>query len=399
MYRLAEIGGGAQALLAMLNPKLDPVAFCDISEKKRGDILKIAETFKKEMKSVKDPTPISVYADYREMIVKEKPDIVFITTPNCYHAEMAVFALEHGCHVLVEKPMCTSLEDCGRMVEAVRKTGLKLAVNQCARTIQCFQFVFDQLAAGKIGTPYYVRAEYLHGSLTPRLEDPNDLSAQDPVLLGGGSHSIDLALGLIGGAPVSVFASGSKFMTSNTYKYNDRMNVLIDFDNGKTGYAVSAHSCYRRGLGITFELYGSKQDVIQTITYDQEKGTGLRVFDEDQAQNVTDFSKTQVEINLGHGQGFYRQQENLLYAIEHDVKQPTMADAVDGTKTTAVAIMAEKSVITGKAEKLPAWEPLTYKGNAPLWKLDDYQKDMFKEFVPLFSAENRSKILGRQIRH
>ena len=395
MYRVAEIGGGALGLLAMLNPKMDTTAFCNILEKNRNDAVKIAGFLKERMKEHKEVTPVNGYTDYKEMIEKENPDIVMISTPNRLHADMSVFALAHGCHVLVEKPMCVSIEECERMVSAVKRTGLRLGVEQSARTVQGFQSIIDRIRAGEIGSPYYIRAEYLHGSLRPRLENPNDMSAQDPVLLGGGSHPIDLILGMMGEQAETVFASGSKFMSSGIFKYNDMMNVLMKFSGGRTGYCVTTHSCHKRGNIIAFELYGSDMDIIQTFTYDQAADTaGLRFFPAGQdAYNVCKFSDTQMEINVGHGQGFYRQIENLLCAIEHDFKQPTMADVVDGARTISTARAAEQSLLSGKAENVRQWEPLTYQGSAPIWKLDDYQKDMLREYVTLLSKESRKNIL------
>ena len=397
MYRVAGIGGGGHGLLAMLNPKMDAVAFCDIREKSRQDAAKIARHLKERMKAVKDVTPVNEYADYREMILKEEPDIVMIATPDPWHARMAVFAMEHGAHVFVEKPMCISVAECEQMIAAVHRTGLRLAVNQCARTIQWFQTVFDLRDRGILGTPYYVRSEYLHGSMRPRIEAQEAWRNQEQTTLGGSSHSIDLILGLMDAAPESVFAGGSKHMFGDRVRMNDMDNILIRFPGGRTGYSVTSLGCWRRGLGMAFELYGTKQDVIQTMTFDQTSDqAGLRFYDESGAETKTgsQFSDTQVEIELGHGQGFYRQHENLLYAIEHDVKQRTMADVIDGARTVAVGLAADESGRSGEVVKVPQWDPLVYTGSSPLWDLDDYQKDLLREFVPTLSAESRESILS-----
>ena len=150
---------------------------------------------------------------------------------------------------------------------------------------------------------------------------------------------------------------------------------------------------------MAFELYATKKDVIQTMTYDQlSENAGLRFFGPDGAENVTRFSDTQVEIELGHGQGFYRNIENLLYAIQHDYKQPTMADVVDGARAIAVVLAAERSAVTGNAENVEDFEPLAYKGAGEVWRLDDYQRDMLREFVPLYTQERRSALLGWNIK-
>ena len=58
------------------------------------------------------------YDDYREMILRKSPDVVHICTPHYLHTEMIVFALEHGCNVLCEKPLTIHLADIDRIMAA-----------------------------------------------------------------------------------------------------------------------------------------------------------------------------------------------------------------------------------------------------------------------------------------
>jgi predicted dehydrogenase/nucleoside-diphosphate-sugar epimerase len=62
-----------------------------------------------------------------------KPDVVHVLTPPHLHAAIAIQAMRAGCHVLVEKPMAESVEDCDRMIAAARETGRQLSVNHSAR--------------------------------------------------------------------------------------------------------------------------------------------------------------------------------------------------------------------------------------------------------------------------
>jgi predicted dehydrogenase len=62
-----------------------------------------------------------VFADYRDMIRQTRPDLVVVTAPPHLHAEMSIFALEQGCHVLCEKPMALDASEAARMVEAARR--------------------------------------------------------------------------------------------------------------------------------------------------------------------------------------------------------------------------------------------------------------------------------------
>jgi len=69
-----------------------------------------------------------VYGDLSQMLSKENLDIIAICTPPQTHAPLAVEAAEHGCHVLLEKPMALKISDCDRMIDASNRYGVKLCV-------------------------------------------------------------------------------------------------------------------------------------------------------------------------------------------------------------------------------------------------------------------------------
>lgn len=69
-----------------------------------------------------------VYPDILEMLARENLDMVDICVPQQIHAPLAIQALEHGCHVLVEKPMALKTSECDQMLEASRKNRAKLCI-------------------------------------------------------------------------------------------------------------------------------------------------------------------------------------------------------------------------------------------------------------------------------
>lgn len=69
-----------------------------------------------------------IYASQTQMLTQEKLDIVDICTPPQIHAPITIEALEHGCHVLLEKPMALTTSDCDKMLEAARRSGKKLCI-------------------------------------------------------------------------------------------------------------------------------------------------------------------------------------------------------------------------------------------------------------------------------
>ncbi|CAG7637892.1 Gfo/Idh/MocA family protein [Paenibacillus allorhizosphaerae] len=87
---------------------------------------------------------MNAYADYREMVLREKPDIAVITLPHHLHKEAAVFCAEAGCHVLLEKPMALTVEQCDEMMAAVRRSNVRLMVGHTQH------FIAENMLAKKI---------------------------------------------------------------------------------------------------------------------------------------------------------------------------------------------------------------------------------------------------------
>ena len=124
------------------------------------------------------------YADYRQMIEREKPDIVSVTTPATRHAEIVVFAAEHGAPgIWCEKAMACSLAECDAMVEAVERHNVKFNLGTVRRWHTGVTRLCQMIAAGDLGE---VRSIVTYGGAA---------------LLHGGSHYWDLMLRLAGDAP------------------------------------------------------------------------------------------------------------------------------------------------------------------------------------------------------
>ncbi len=93
-----------------------------------------------------------LYTDYKEMLAKEKPDIVCVAVWTYLHKEMTIAAAKSGVKgVFCEKPLALSSKDGRRMVEVCRKQGVTLAVNHERRYEQRYQKVREMIRAGRIG--------------------------------------------------------------------------------------------------------------------------------------------------------------------------------------------------------------------------------------------------------
>jgi len=96
---------------------------------------------------------VKAYTDVGDMIAKEKIDVAVICTPHPQHREPAIRAMQAGAHVLVEKPLAASLEDCDAMIDAAAASGKTLGVVSQRRFYPAVQRVKAAIDQGKIGRP------------------------------------------------------------------------------------------------------------------------------------------------------------------------------------------------------------------------------------------------------
>jgi predicted dehydrogenase len=116
--------------------------------------------------AVADPVPVrrerlaeahgveggAVFADWRDLLALGRvADAVLIATPDVLHVEPAVVAADLGFHILLEKPMAPTAEGCVQIVEAVRESGVLLAVCHVLRYAPYTRVVKDAVASGRIG--------------------------------------------------------------------------------------------------------------------------------------------------------------------------------------------------------------------------------------------------------
>ena len=97
------------------------------------------------------------YLDYREMIEKEKPDIVSVTTPSVARAEPIIFAAEHGVRgIYAEKGLCASLQEADRIAAACRENDVAFNWGASRRHHDGFKRMRDAIVNGQIGEPRFV---------------------------------------------------------------------------------------------------------------------------------------------------------------------------------------------------------------------------------------------------
>ena len=130
---------------------IELVAVCDIAESKAGfKTIEYLAKAKERYVLIKWP---KIYSDYHIMLQEEDIDICVIATESGYHAEIALYCLNHNKHIIVEKPMAMSIRDANKMIQTAKKNNLKLAVchqNRFNKTIQKLRQAVDEGRFGRI---------------------------------------------------------------------------------------------------------------------------------------------------------------------------------------------------------------------------------------------------------
>ncbi|CAM4035770.1 Gfo/Idh/MocA family oxidoreductase [Cohnella lubricantis] len=216
------------------------------------------------------------YADYRELLADPDVDAVSICTWNNTHAEIAIAALNAGKHVLVEKPLCLTVEEALAVQQAVRSSGRLLQVGFVRRYDPNAQLLRRFAELGEFGDIYYAKASILR-----RLGNPGGWFADAKRSGGGplidiGVHVIDLCWYLMG-KPKVVSVSGNAYRELGNrqnvkglsfYKaadydpslntVEDLANALIRFENGASLYVDVSFTLHLEKDESSAKLFGTK---------------------------------------------------------------------------------------------------------------------------------------------
>lgn len=244
------------------NPQAELYAICDVQEERAREK---AEKYGAGQ----------VYTDYRELLADPKVDAVSICTWNNTHAEIAIAALAAGKHVLVEKPLCQTVEQALQVERAVEASGKVLQVGFVRRYSSNVQMLKQFLDAGELGEIYYAKASCLR-----RLGNPGGWFSDKERSGGGplidlGVHVIDICWYLMGRPKVKSVSGntytklgnrsnvkGLSFYKSSDYNvYNDvedLANALIRFENGASLMVDVSFTLHARKDEISVKIYGDR---------------------------------------------------------------------------------------------------------------------------------------------
>ncbi len=192
-----------------------------------------------------------------ELASSDVCDAVVISTPPNFHAQQAIVSMEGGKHVLVEKPMGSTLEECKQMLETSRRTGKVLTIGFNHRYFSAVKAVRTAIQSGAIGKLSYIRSYAGHAGLAefkaPWMYNKDVMGGG--TLMDNGIHVLDLTLHLMGGAN-SVFG----ITLTDVWKLDRSEDNAFALMRGPDGVVATLHSSWSEWKGYRFhvEAYGDK---------------------------------------------------------------------------------------------------------------------------------------------
>jgi predicted dehydrogenase len=270
----------------------------------------------------------------------EQVDAVYIALPNSMHAEYTIRAARAGVHVLCEKPMAVTVDECQKMIDACRAGRVKLMIAYRLHFEEINLAVIDLVRKGRIGVPKFFNSSF---SLT--VGDDNIRTDKE---LGGGTlydigvYCINAARHLFRSEPKEVLAISVNSGSAKFAEIDESTGALMRFDGERVAAFVTSFNAADVG---TFRIVGTKGDVHVTPAYEYAEGL---------AYELTIDGKT-TRKKIGKRDQFAPE---LLYfsdcVLRNREPEPS---GQEGLQDVRIVQALYESAETGKAVQIPPYRP------------------------------------------
>jgi|GEM_PF-167698 predicted dehydrogenase/Xaa-Pro aminopeptidase/putative sterol carrier protein len=278
-------------------------------------------------------------------------DAVLIMVPHIHHADLVARAAAAGKHILCEKPMATTTEDCDRMIKAAKDAGVKFMIAENHRFLPAHQYIHDAIKQGLIGDVHLVRA-YEGVSEIEGMTQPNSWKG-DPIKSGGGSfmdmgaHKFATLEWILDDQVESVYVTLSKQATNLPEKAEDNAMALVRFRNGVMGEVVVSFTQITPAFN-SLEIYGSKGTILENHMWDK----AVRIYSSHEAMGENKNQWYEPDIEHGPFPSYYnismRYEDEYFAQCILENREPEFAPEHAKSAITAV-LMGYLSAQTGKA--------------------------------------------------
>lgn len=343
--KYALIGCGRIAtnhMKAAMNNNLEISAVCDIICDKMDELL--------AKHGLENEKSIRKYDDYKKMIEDIKPELVSIATESGNHAEIALYCIDNGINVIIEKPMAMSMSDADEIIRRSEEKGVKVSACHQNRFNIAIQELRKAIEAGRFG-------KLSHGSIHVRWNRNENYYKQAPwrgtwaqdggALMNQCIHGIDLLRWMMGDEIDEIYGA-TRQQFHDYLEAEDVGMAVIKFKNGAIGTIEGTTNVYPENLEETLYIFGEKG----TVKIGGTSTNNIDVWNfadesEDDSKNKGLKEQTSNVYGNGHTSLF----ADVIDAIENDRKP--YVDAVAGRNALEVVLSIYKSQKENNIVKLP----------------------------------------------
>lgn len=346
--KYALIGCGRIAvnhMKAAINNELEIVAVCDVLEEKMEELLAKYGLEKDES--------IKRYTDYKNMVEEMQPELASIATESGLHAEIALYCIEKGVNLIIEKPMAMSIEDANKIIDLAEEKNVKVSACHQNRFNVAIQKLRKAVESGRFG-------KLSHGSIHVRWNRNAGYYEQAPwrgtweqdggALMNQCIHGIDLLRWMMGDEIEEIYGA-TRQQFHDYLEAEDVGMAVIKFKNGAIGTIEGTTNVFPKNLEETLYIFGENG----TVKIGGTSTNNIDVWDfaveteEDQENKGLEEETSNVYGN-GHTSLF----ADVMDAIENDRKP--YVDAVAGRNALEVVLSIYKSQKTAAPVKFPLTE-------------------------------------------
>lgn len=344
--KYALIGCGRIAtnhVKAVLNNHLEFVAACDVTPENIQTLL--------AKHGLENDPSIARYTDYKQMIA-EHPDLelVAIATSSGAHAEIALYCIDNGINVIIEKPMAMNMADAEEIIRRSEAKRVKVCACHQNRFNVAVQKTRKALEEGRFG-------KLSHGSIHVRWNRNKDYYDQAPwrgtwaedggCLMNQCIHGIDLLRWMMGNEVESVYGV-TRQQFHHYLEAEDVGMAVVRFKNGAVATIEGTTNVYPKNLEETLYLFGEKG----TVKIGGKSTNNLDVWDFADETEADQANKgLEEQTSNVYGNGHTSLYADVMDAIRHDRKP--YVDAVAGRNALEMILAIYKSMKTGAPVTLP----------------------------------------------
>jgi len=329
----AGIWGTMHARAYAQNPLVELVAICDLDE---GRARRLAEQYGNP----------KVFTDLNEMF-NLGLDGISVVTPDNAHAEVVLKAAARGIHILVEKPLATTLEECTSMVAAAEKAGVFLMVDWHNRWNPPYYYAWKAIREGELGD-----IRYIYYRLSDTVYVPTRMlpwANQSTVMWFLGSHALDTTCWLMGKKPVRLYCQKRQgTLASMGVETPDLYITMLEFEGGALAVIENTWILPQQSPA----LIDHKCDILGTQGAIYLDPTHNRTYAQYSPKTTAGFPHATLPDMIISPEIYGKQMGFAVESIHHFVecirtKMRPIATGLDGLLNTKLILLAEKSAETG----------------------------------------------------